>query len=63
MHEFASSGGQVRAQRDETGDYDQEFWYSITLNLDGIDIFIKFVLCPDEPSEPGIRVVSIHEQR
>jgi len=63
MHEYVEAGGEVREQDETSGEYDEDVWYSVVLTLDGTEQFIKFVLRPDEPDEPGIVIVRFHVQQ
>jgi hypothetical protein len=62
MHEYVASGGGIRGQEDTTGEYDEDRWYYVVLELGSKQVFIKFVLRPDEEEDPGIFICSIHYQ-
>ena len=45
------------------GQHDYDVWFNILIDLDGKEHFYKFALEPDEDDNPGILVLSFHEQR
>ena len=62
MHQHVETGGeidQVPERRPEWSDYD--FHYDLRLEIAGQRIFIETVLIDDDPDDPILRVVSIHE--
>lgn len=62
MYEYVDQGGRVREQTYLPGEYEEDTCYSVVLTLGGQEVFIEFVLRPDEEDDPGIVVVSMHEQ-
>lgn len=62
LHSRIEAGAIPREQDETSGEYDQSVWYSLILGLSGRRVFVKFVLDPDDDDDPGIYVVSIHDQ-
>jgi hypothetical protein len=62
MHEYVEAGGeidQVPERRPEWSDYD--FHYDLRIGIGKRLIYIETVLVDDDPDDPIIRVVSIHD--
>ncbi len=54
-----ASGGEIKGQKNVPGQ-DHDVWFSVELELDGKQRFIKFVIEPEEDDNPGIVIVSAH---
>ncbi len=62
MCEYVSAGGvidQVPERRPQWSDYD--FHYDIRFPIAGRKIYIETILIDDDPSDPILRIVSIHD--
>lgn len=62
MHDHVVRGGavdQVNERRPEWSDYD--FHYDFRLPVAGRHLYIETVLLDDDPEDPILRVVSIHD--
>jgi hypothetical protein len=62
MHQHVTAGGvidQIAEHRPEWSDYD--FHYDFRLPIAGRLIYIETVLVDDDPSDPILRIVSIHD--
>jgi hypothetical protein len=62
MHDFVAAGGvidQVTETRPEWNMW--PFHYDFRLSLSGRDVYIETVLQDDDPSDPTIEIVSIHD--
>lgn len=62
MHDSVAAGGtidQVREQRPEWND--REYHYDFRLQISGRVIYIESILQDDDPSDPTINIVSIHD--
>jgi hypothetical protein len=62
MHDFLAAGGvidQVRETRPEWKDW--PFHYDFRLTLAGRSIYIETLLQDDDPSDPTVVIVSIHD--
>lgn len=52
-------GGSVKGQKNASGE-DYDAWFSIQIEMDGQQRFIKFVIEPEEDDNPGLLIVSTH---
>jgi len=61
MHEFVAHGGAVTEQDNPSGHaFEMDLFYYTLLPLDGQELYVEFVLSPDEEDDPGIMIVSVH---
>ena len=62
MFQYLSTGGaidQVPERRPEWSDFD--FHYDLRLPINGRKIYIEMILVEDDPTDPILRIVSIHD--
>ena len=62
LHEYVAAGGpvdQVKERRPEWSDYD--FHYDLRLPVAGRLLYVETILLDDDPDDPLLRVVSIHD--
>ncbi len=62
MHEHVEAGGEIDQVREKRqGHTDREHHYDFRLAWVGRLIYVETVLVDDDPTDPTIRIVSIHD--
>lgn len=59
MAEHIGKGGTVKGQRNAP-DSDYAEFFSMIIEFDGIDVYIKFAIEPDDDDNPGLLVLNAH---
>lgn len=59
LRDYVLGGGPVRGQWNEKGE-EHLCWYSVNIEIDGMERFIKWVIEPEEDENPGLEIVSAH---
>ena len=66
MHEFVEGGGEIDEQPETREQWlEYEFHYDLRFPIRGRRVYIETLLLfndPDDPDDPWIHVVSIHDQ-
>jgi hypothetical protein len=54
-------GGRV-VEQDQPPEWTQvtDCFFYVTMPIDNRELYVEFILAPDEPEEPGILIVSVH---
>jgi hypothetical protein len=62
MHQHVQAGGAIDQVRERRHEYsDRDFHYDFRLSWTGRAIYIETVLVDDDPKDPTIHIVSIHD--
>ncbi|MBL0869332.1 MAG: hypothetical protein IBJ18_02010 [Phycisphaerales bacterium] len=59
LRDYVLGGGQVKGQWNEKG-REHPCWYSVNIEIEGVERFIKWVIEPEEDENPGLEIVSAH---
>lgn len=62
MHEHVGAGGEIDQVRERRPEYnDRDYHYDFRLSWAGRRIYVETILVDDDPTDPTIHVVSIHD--
>lgn len=62
LHRFVQAGGEIDQVRETRPQWSEHpFHYDLRIDLGGRTLYLETLLCQDDPNDPTIHVVSIHD--
>jgi hypothetical protein len=70
LRQFVLDGHSLQARRETRAEFLEErpndpYWYRALLPIPGLpgELFVEVVLADDDPEEPWVEIVSVHQQK
>ena len=61
MWEHVAAGGEIDQQRERRPEWSEQYHYDLRIRIRTRRVYIETVLLDDDPDDPTIHVVSIHD--